>query len=94
MKVYLEGTLKMFVPKSFNDKDGKSVSYNEAYFQVGDELDADIFKTNTQQDLSESIGKFGVATVQLNAVTSVFDANNKPQKGLYKPKLLEFVPKE
>lgn len=64
MHLTFEGTLKIFVKKSFEGKDGQTVNYYEAYFVGVDENDNDsVLKVNTKQDLSSQLDKHGTAIV-------------------------------
>jgi len=64
-KVNTEGTLKIFVKKSF-DKDGETIEYNTAYFLCEDEDGvASVVQVNTKQDLASRIDEHGKISLQV-----------------------------
>jgi len=64
-KVNTEGTLKIFVKKSF-DKDGETIEYNTAFFLCEDETgEASVVQVNTKQDLSKDIDAHGKISLQV-----------------------------
>jgi len=66
MPVKFEGTLKMFVRKSFTDKQGVLVEYFVAYFLGVTEDDRDeVLVANTKKDFSKSVDKTGVVHLEL-----------------------------
>jgi len=64
-KVKTEGTLKIFVKKSF-DKDGETVEYNTAYFLCEDEDgETSVVQVNTKKDLAGQIDLSGKISLQV-----------------------------
>jgi len=94
MKLFVEGTLKLFAPKSFKGSDGVAVTYNECFIETGDASDGtmDIWQTNTKQDLSAHIGVPGVFTVNANAIPGAVDALGKKLKSSFKLSIESFTP--
>jgi len=63
-KVKTEGTLKIFVKKSF-EKDGETIEYNTAYFLCEDPEETSVIQVNTKQDLSKQIDEHGAISLQV-----------------------------
>jgi len=64
-KVNTEGTLKIFVHKSF-EKDGETIDYNTAYFVCEDEDgEVSVVQVNTKQDLHSQIDQHGKISLQV-----------------------------
>jgi len=65
-KVNAEGTLKIFVKKSFTSREGETVEYSTAYFLCEHEdADDEVLVVNTKQDLSGQIDKTGHLTLEV-----------------------------
>lgn len=64
MPLTAEGTLKIFVSKSF-EKDGETIEYNTAYFLVEREDGEDVLIVNTKQDLTDMIDVKGKIEVRV-----------------------------
>jgi len=80
MQVFYEVTLVAFLPKSFEDKEGVTVSYNECYFvNEDDEGKRDMIILNTKIDLSQLEGSKGHLEVEIDS------------SGKRKPRLVSFT---
>lgn len=81
MPVFAEAILKMFIPKTFDNETGETISYNECYFLCEDkEGNPSVMTLNTKLDLSKYIDMHGVVELSLN-----------PKGG--KTKLVSFTPR-
>lgn len=80
MQIKQYGTLAAIGQKSFNDKEGITVEYNEIYIQTEDEHGVlDVSVVNSKQDLTKDIGQHGDFTLEV-------DLKNK------RAKLISFTP--
>jgi len=83
MKVFYECDLVAFVPKSFEDNTGQTVSYNEAYLLNEDsEGKPEMIILNTKLDLKPLVGHSGQLEVEVDST------------GKRKPRLISFTSEE
>lgn len=64
MQSKFEGALKIFLKKSFEDKEGTTVEYNVCYFVDRDETE--VLQINTKQDFSKQLDELGIATIEIS----------------------------
>jgi len=82
MKVFFDVRLIAFVPKKFEDNEGKTVEYNEAHFLYeSEEGERQVVQLNTKSDLSPAIDEDGILELDIDV------------SGKRKPRLLSFKPK-
>jgi len=76
---YSEVQLLAFIARSFEDKEGLTVEYNEAHFLLENEAhERSVFVLNTKLDLLMEEGKSGTLTVEVDP------------SGKRKPRLVSF----
>jgi len=67
-EINAHGILKIFCAKSFENKEGQTVEYNEAYFLCKDrDGEPSVLKVNTKKDLTAQVDREGDITVSLQA---------------------------
>lgn len=82
MKVFYDVKLIAFVPKKFENDEGKTIEYNEAHFLYEDEDgNRQVVQINTQSDLSAAVDEDGTLELEIDIA------------GKRKPRLLSFKPR-
>jgi len=75
MQVFYEGTLDRVISKSFEDKHGDAVEFNELHFYTKSESgEAAVIVVNTKLDLNDLVGKSAILGLDIDP-----SMKNKPR---------------